>query len=46
MRITHFNCPAFFTTKYNSADEMIFKKKVEKTGSQCTILHKGDSMTL
>lgn len=42
----HYNCPEFFTKKYNPADEVMFKKQVEKTGSQCTILHKGESMNL
>jgi len=42
----HYNCPAFFTKKYNPADEMAFKKELEKTGAQCAILHKGESINL
>ena len=37
----HYNCPAFFSKKFNPADEHEFKKEVEKLGIQCTILHKG-----
>lgn len=40
----HYNCPAFFTKKYNPADEKMFKKEVEKTGTRCVILHKGESV--
>jgi len=42
----HYNCPAFFTTTYNPADADLFKFEVEKSGSQCVILHKGDSIDL
>jgi L-ascorbate metabolism protein UlaG (beta-lactamase superfamily) len=42
----HYNCPAFFTKKYNPADENIFKKEVEKTGVKCVILHKGESIDI
>lgn len=38
----HYNCPAFFSKKYNPADEQAFKKQVEKRGMKCEILHKGD----
>jgi len=40
----HYNCPAFFTKKYNPADDMWFKTEVEKTGSKCVILYNGDSI--
>jgi len=42
----HYNCPAFFTKTYNSADDGLFKTEVEKTGAQCEILHIGDSVEL
>ncbi len=40
----HYNVPAFFTEKYNPADEELFKREVEKAGSQCAILAAGDSI--
>jgi len=42
----HYNCPAFFTTKYNPANEIGFKEAVEETGAQCAILHQGESLEL
>ncbi len=42
----HYNCPAFFTRKYNPADDAMFKREVERTGAQCTILHQGESTKL
>ena len=42
----HYNCPAFFTEKYNPADDKAFKAEVEKTGAECVILHKGESIEL
>lgn len=42
----HYNCPAFFTRKYNPADDEAFKAEVEKTGAKCVILHKGESIEL
>ena len=42
----HYNCPAFFTQKYNPADEVRFKSEVEKTGAECVILRKGESIEL
>ena len=42
----HYNCPAFFTNKYNPADDKMFKAEVEKTGAQCVILHKGESINV
>lgn len=42
----HYNCPAFFTKTYNPADDMMFKKDVEKMGIRCVILKMGDSVEL
>ncbi len=42
----HYNCPAFFTKTYNPADDELFKREVEKTGSKCVILGMGDSVDL
>ena len=42
----HYNCPAFFTRKYNPADDEMFKKEVEKTSSKCAILQKGESIKI
>ena len=43
---THYNCPAFFTKKYNPADEEMFKDEVEKMGIQCAIMHENESITI
>ena len=40
----HYNCPAFFTDKYNPADDAYFKREVEKLGSECTILRNAESI--
>lgn len=42
----HYNCPAFFSRKYNPADDRMFKTEVEKTGAKCIILHNGESIEL
>lgn len=42
----HYNCPAFFTTKYNPADAQMFKGEVEKQGSKCVLLGRGESLSL
>ena len=42
----HYNCPAFFSRKYNPADEKMFQKEVEKMGITCKILIRGDSMAI
>lgn len=42
----HYNCPAFFSRKYNPADDKMFKEAVEKTGAKCAILHKGESIDI
>jgi len=42
----HYNVPGFFTKTYNPADDKLFKREVEKTGSKCKILQMGDSIDL
>jgi L-ascorbate metabolism protein UlaG (beta-lactamase superfamily) len=42
----HYNCPAFFTNKYNHADAEMFKSEVEKLGSECVILKSGESVEI
>ena len=42
----HYNCPAFFSKEYNPADEVAFKRGVEELGINCSILRKGDSITI
>ena len=42
----HYNCSAFFTKTYNPADDQLFKRKVEESGSKCLILAVGDSVNL
>lgn len=42
----HYNCPAFFSKKFNPADEKRFKKEVEKMGIKCTILYNRDSIDI
>lgn len=42
----HYNCPAFFTQKYNRADDKMFKEEVKKMGIECVILRMGDSVEL
>jgi L-ascorbate metabolism protein UlaG (beta-lactamase superfamily) len=42
----HYNCPAFFTKTYNPADDELFKREVEMTGSKCVILDMGGSIDL
>ena len=42
----HYNCPAFFSKKYNPANENWFKVEVEKLGIKCAILHKGDAINI
>jgi L-ascorbate metabolism protein UlaG (beta-lactamase superfamily) len=41
----HYNCPAFFTTKYNPDDDRMFKDEVEKRGSKCFLLGRGESLS-
>jgi L-ascorbate metabolism protein UlaG (beta-lactamase superfamily) len=40
----HYNCPAFFTRKYNPADDKKFKAEVEALGSKCVILYNRESL--
>ena len=42
----HYNCPAFFTKKYNPADDRMFKTEVEKAGARCVVLHQGESIEI
>lgn len=42
----HYNCPAFFSKKYNPADEKMFREAVGKMGISCRILHKGDAIDI
>jgi L-ascorbate metabolism protein UlaG (beta-lactamase superfamily) len=42
----HYNCPAFFSEKYNPADEDEFRKGVEDLGIRCAILHKGERISV
>ena len=42
----HYNCPAFFSKKYNPADEKSFKKEVEKQSIECVIMGKGDTLNV
>lgn len=40
----HYNCPAFFSKKFNPADDEMFKREVEKMGMECSILKYGDEI--
>ncbi|NNE98599.1 MAG: metal-dependent hydrolase [Pyrinomonadaceae bacterium] len=42
----HYNCPAFFTKRYNPADVSMFRSEVEKLGSECVVLGKGESIVV
>ena len=42
----HYNCPGFFSKKYNPADEKMFQQEVEKMGITCKILYQGDSIEI
>lgn len=42
----HYNCPAFFSKKYNPADDISFKIAVEDLGFDCTILYSGDTVDI
>jgi L-ascorbate metabolism protein UlaG (beta-lactamase superfamily) len=42
----HYNCPGLFTKKYNLADDQMFKREVEKSGTQCTILQKDEAVEI
>lgn len=42
----HYNCPAFFSKKYNPVDEGMFKRDSEKAGIPCALLSSGESINL
>ncbi len=42
----HYNCPALFSQSYNPADDIWFKTEVEKLGSRCVLLKKGQSLKI
>jgi len=42
----HYNCPVLFTRKGNPADDLMFKKEVEKLRINCVILNKGESVII
>ena len=42
----HYNSPAFFSSKYNPADDMMFKEEVENMGIECAIIRNGDSIEI
>jgi L-ascorbate metabolism protein UlaG (beta-lactamase superfamily) len=42
----HYNCPAFFTKKYNPADAESFKREVEKMDIACHIMRYGDDISI
>jgi len=42
----HYNCPAFFSKTYNPADEEEFRVEVEKLGTKCAILNKGEAVSI
>ena len=42
----HYNCPAFFSKRFNPADEKMFKEEVEKINIKCSVLHAGESIAL
>ncbi|MBA7676468.1 hypothetical protein ES703_84709 [subsurface metagenome] len=40
----HYNLPAFFSKNYNPADDKMFRNEVEKLGTECSIMKKGDEI--
>jgi len=42
----HYNCPVLFTRHYNPADDIGFKRDVERLGYDCTVLSVGESVVL
>ncbi|MGI9271748.1 MAG: MBL fold metallo-hydrolase [Woeseiaceae bacterium] len=42
----HYNCPGFFSDRYNPGDDAYFKRKVEELGIRCVILGKGESVEI
>ena len=42
----HYNCKGLFSKKLNPADDMMFKKEVEKLGIDCEIMGTGDTLSV
>jgi hypothetical protein len=42
----HYNVPAFFSKKYNPADDKMFKQEVEKLCIDCVIMGKGHTLNV
>lgn len=42
----HYNVPLFWKRKFATADDQRFKREAEQLGSECTILHYGESLTI
>jgi L-ascorbate metabolism protein UlaG (beta-lactamase superfamily) len=42
----HYNDPFFFIKNANPADDVMFKREVEKMGFECTIMDYGDEITI
>ena len=42
----HYNVPVLFNKKYCPADDTMFQKEVEKTGADCVILHKDQTIEI
>ena len=42
----HYNGKGFFSKKLNPADDIMFKKEVEKLGIECKIMGTGDTLNV
>jgi L-ascorbate metabolism protein UlaG (beta-lactamase superfamily) len=42
----HYNVPLFWKRKFAKADDQRFKREAERLGSECRILHYGESLTI
>jgi L-ascorbate metabolism protein UlaG (beta-lactamase superfamily) len=42
----HYNVPLFWKRKFAVADDQRFKREAELLGTECTILHYGESLTI
>ena len=42
----HYNVPLLWKRKFAPADDQRFKEEVERMGIECTILHRGESLTI
>ena len=40
----HYNCPAFFSKRFNPADSQKFKEQVKQSGARCMVLQKDESI--